>query len=65
MVNFDEEDMKKSYTWSEGNDDETVTIAKRSIQLGRKLHARTKTASYPGLNIAPAKDTSIISGLPR
>ena len=63
MGNFDEADLQKLYAQSQGKDDETVTIASRLWQIRRKLQAHTKTAPPPGLNISPAEDLSITSGL--
>ena len=63
MVNFDEADIQGYYARSQLKDYETVTIAIRSRQIGRKLQARKNTAPPPGLNIAPYKDPSITSGL--
>ena len=51
--NFDKADLQKSYAWSQGKDNETVIISIRSRQIGRKLQARTETASPTGINIAP------------
>ena len=63
MGNFDEADPHKSYARAQGKDDETVNITSRSSQIGRKLHARTNKASPPDINISPAEDLSITSGL--
>ena len=63
MGNFDKADLQKDYYWAQGKDDEKVTIASISHQIGRKLQARTKIASTPCLNITPAKYPSITSGL--
>ena len=63
MGNFDEADLQKYYAWALGKDDETLTIASISRQIGRKLQARTNKAYPPGLNIAPSKEPSIASGL--
>ena len=63
MGNIDEADLQKAYTRVQGKDDETVTIASISHQIGRKLQTRTKTAPPPGFNITPAKDPYITSGL--
>ena len=57
--NFDEADIQKSYSQSQGKGDEIFTIASRSHQIGREFEAHTKTASPPGRNIAPYKYTSI------
>ena len=61
--NFDEADIQKSYSQSQGKGDEIFTIASRSHQIGRELQAQTKTASPPDLNIAPDEYTSITSGI--
>ena len=61
MGNFDEADIQKSQTRAQGKDNETVTISSISIQIGRKLKARTNTAYPPGINIAPAKYPSTTS----
>ena len=53
MGNIDEADLQKAYTRVQGKDDETVTIASRSRQIGRNLQIQTKIAPPPGLNIAP------------
>ena len=63
MGNFDEAGLRKSYAWSQGKYDETVTIASRSRQIGRKMQSQTKTAFPTGLNIAPSEDHSIKSGI--
>ena len=63
MGNFDETDLQKAYAWAQGNYNETVTIARRSRQMGRKLQAWTKTAYPTGLNIAPSEDPSIAPGI--
>ena len=63
MGNFDEAYLQKYYARAQGKDDEKVTIASISLQIGKKPQARTKTASPPGLNIAPSKDPYITSGL--
>ena len=63
MGNFNEADLQKSYTRAQGKDDETLTIENRSRQIGKKMQARKKTASPPGLNISPPEETSITSGL--
>ena len=36
-VHFGEADLHKAYDWAQGNDDETLTIARRSRHIGRKL----------------------------
>ena len=59
--NFDEADIQKSYSQSQGNGDEIFTIASISHQIGGELQSHTKTASPPGLNITPDKYTSITS----
>ena len=43
MGKFDEADLQKTYSQAQVKDDETVAIASRSLQIGRKIHARTKT----------------------
>ena len=63
MVNFDEADLQKAYAQAQVKDDETVTIARRSRYIGRKLQAQTKTAPPPGFNIAPDEYPSITSRL--
>ena len=63
MGKFDEADIQKSYTQVQGKGDETVTIEIISRQIERKLQARAKTSSPPGLNIAPTEYPSITSGL--
>ena len=63
MGNSDKLDFHKAYRRAQVKDDETVTIASRLSKIGRKPQAQKKTVSIPGLNIAPAKDPSIISGL--
>ena len=52
-----------SYARAQGKDDEIVTIVSRSCQIRRTLKALETTLSLPGLNITPAKYTSITSGL--
>ena len=37
MGKFDEADLQKAYAWAQGKYDETVTIANKSSQIGRKL----------------------------
>ena len=54
MDNFDEADIQKSCAWTQVKDYEILTIASRSLQIGRKLQARTKTTSPPVLNIESA-----------
>ena len=44
MGTFDEVDLQKSYVLEQCKYDETVTIASRSRQIGRKPQTRTKTA---------------------
>ena len=63
MGNFDEADLQKSCAQLQGKDDETVTIANKSLQIGRKLCRQENTVSLPGLNTSPSKDPSIASGL--
>ena len=63
MGSFYEEDLQKAYAQVQVEVDETVTVESRSRQIGRKLHARKNTVSPSGLNIAPAEDSSITSGL--
>ena len=63
MVYFDVADLQGDYAWAQGKDNETVTIAKRSHQIGRKLQARKKTAPQPGFNISLAEEPSITSRL--
>ena len=63
MGNFDEEDIHKANARAQGKYDETVTIASRSRQMGRKLQSLTKTAPTTGFNIAPSEDPPIKSGL--
>ena len=63
MVNFDEADIQGYYARSQLKDYETVTIAIRSRQIGRKLQARKNKTSPPCLNIAPSKYSSISSVL--
>ena len=53
MGNFYEEGFQKSYTQAQGKYDETVTIASRSREIGRKIKPQTKTAPTQGFNIAP------------
>ena len=63
MGNFDEADIQKAYDQAQLKDDETVTITSRSRQIESKLQEHTKT-DYPlDLNISPAKDSSITSGI--
>ena len=56
MVKFDEAYLQKAYAWSKSRDDEMVTMASISHQIGRKLQTWKKTEPTPGLNIAPDKD---------
>ena len=63
LGSFDEEDLQKAYTTKQDKYDETVTIASRSHQIGRKLQSQTKTEPPPGLNIAPNYYPSTTSGL--
>ena len=55
MGNFDDADLQKAYAHAKGKDDETVTIASRSRQIGRNLQIQTKIAPPPGFSIAPSK----------
>ena len=59
----DEAYLQKYYNQAHRKDDETVTIARVSSQIGRNLQAQTNTASPPGINISPSKDPSITPGL--
>ena len=61
MDKCDEADLQKAYSRAQGKDDEIVTIANISRQIGRKLQPRTKIDYPPGLNIAPSKEPSITS----
>ena len=63
--NFDELDLQKFYAHAQEKDDETLTIASRSHQIGRKFQEQANTVSTPGLNIAHVDDVSITSGLTR
>ena len=65
MDNFNEADLQKAYSRTHGKYYETVTIAGRSRQIGKKLQARANTASPLGLNIAPSKNLSIALCLTR
>ena len=62
MGDFDEADLQKYYALAQIKDDETVTIAGISRQIGRKIQASTNTAPPPGFNIGTAEDPSITSG---
>ena len=61
MGNFDESDLQKDYARAQGKYDETVTIARRSRQVGRKLKAQIKTFTQTGFNNASSEDPSITS----
>ena len=61
MGNFDEADIQKDYARAQGKDDEIITIASISRQIGRKIQARTNTESPSGFNKASTKDPSITS----
>ena len=63
MGNFNEADCNKYYARSLVEYYKTVTIASRSRQIRSKLQERTKTSPLPGLNISPAKEPSITSGV--
>ena len=63
MGNFDYSYLQKVYTRAQVKNDEIVTIASRSRQIGRLFHAWIKTVSPPYSNIAPEKDPSIKSGI--
>ena len=63
MGKFDEADIQKAYTQTQGKYDETVTTENISLQIGRKLQTRTNTAPPLGFNIAPSKDPYITPGL--
>ena len=63
MGNFDESNLQKSYNWEQAKDDETVTVAVISRQIESKLKVQTNIEYPQGLNIAPAKDPSIGSGI--
>ena len=41
MGNFDEADIHQTYSQSQGKDDETLTIASRLCQIGKKIQAQT------------------------
>ena len=61
--NFDEADLQKYYARAQGKYNETVTIAIRSLQIGKKLQAQTNTEPSPVYNTAPSQYPSIKSGL--
>ena len=63
MGDFGGTNLQKSYAREKGKNYETVTIASRLFQIGRKFQAQAKTASPPGINIVLDKDPSITSGL--
>ena len=63
MGTFDEVDIQKSYARAQVKDDETITIASRSRQIGRKMQAQEKIASPPDIDIEPDGYTSITLGL--
>ena len=63
MGTFDETDLQKAYARAQGKDYETVIIVNISCHIERKLQALTKTEPFPGLDIEPAYNPSINSGL--
>ena len=54
MVNFDEAYIQKDYAQAQGKDDETVTTARRSRQIGIKLQTWKNISPPSDFNIAPA-----------